>query len=181
MTKSHPTHPIVSKPVLILFGLGPDQKPRAAWFKVADTELVAKLTAALKLKVVLASSPELAALVKTLPAGKLHASGTGAVPTIGQDLYEQIKAAAAKPATIETGAATTTSTVAQGLPRSWDDIAPGHLVIAQETLESGWWEAIVLKRTGDMLELRWRDYPELAPFSRHLSAIALMKADLPRH
>ena len=38
---------------------------------------------------------------------------------------------------------------ARGLPRSWDEIAPGHLVIAQESLDYGWWEAIVLDRKGD--------------------------------
>ena len=27
---------------------------------------------------------------------------------------------------------------AQDLPRTWDEIAPGHLVIARETLECGW-------------------------------------------
>ena len=31
--------------------------------------------------------------------------------------------------------------VATGLPRTWDEIAPGHLVIAQEALDYGWWEA----------------------------------------
>ena len=30
--------------------------------------------------------------------------------------------------------------IAQGLPRTWDEIAVGHLVIAQATLEYGWWE-----------------------------------------
>ena len=29
-------------------------------------------------------------------------------------------------------------------PASWDDIRVGHLVIAQESLEEGWWEAIVV-------------------------------------
>jgi hypothetical protein len=64
--------------------------------------------------------------------------------------------------------------VAIGLPKSWDEIAPGHLVIAQETLEYGWWEAIVLGRTGDMFTLRFRNYPHLPRFVRHRSAVALM-------
>jgi hypothetical protein len=54
------------------------------------------------------------------------------------------------------------------------EIAPGHLVIAQEALDYGWWEAIVLGRTGDMLTLRFRDYPKLPKFARHRTAIALM-------
>ena len=57
--------------------------------------------------------------------------------------------------------------MATGLPRAWDEIAPGHLVIAQEALEYGWWEAIVIERNGDMLTLRFRDFPKLPKFSRH--------------
>jgi hypothetical protein len=64
--------------------------------------------------------------------------------------------------------------VATGLPRTWDEIAAGHLVIAQETLDYGWWEAIVIARNGDMLTLRFRDYPKLPKFFRHRNAIALM-------
>jgi hypothetical protein len=49
--------------------------------------------------------------------------------------------------------------VAQGYPRDWDDISVGHLVIAQASVEEGWWEAIVIAREGDTLTMRWRDYP----------------------
>jgi hypothetical protein len=63
---------------------------------------------------------------------------------------------------------------AHGLPRTWDEIAPGHLVIAQESLENGWWEAIILDRKDDVFTLRFRDYPQLPKFFRHRSAIALM-------
>jgi hypothetical protein len=63
---------------------------------------------------------------------------------------------------------------ARGLPRSWDDIAAGHLVIAQESLEYGWWEAIVLDRKNDSFTLQYRDYPHLPKFVRHRSGIALM-------
>jgi hypothetical protein len=51
---------------------------------------------------------------------------------------------------------------------------PGHLVIAQEGLDYGWWEAIVLGRNGDMFTLRFRDYPKLPKFACHRNAIALM-------
>jgi hypothetical protein len=64
--------------------------------------------------------------------------------------------------------------VARGLPRSWDDIGPGHLVIAQESLDYGWWEAIVLDRNGDTFTVRYRDYPHLPNFVRHASAVALL-------
>src|SRR5437667_4196364 len=54
------------------------------------------------------------------------------------------------------------------------EIAPGHLVIAQESLANGWCEAIVLDRKGHMLTLRFRDYPGLPKFFRHRTAVALM-------
>jgi hypothetical protein len=62
----------------------------------------------------------------------------------------------------------------QGLPRSRDEIAPGHLVIARETLEMGWWEAIVVERTGDLVTVRYRNYPQYPNMVRHRSAIALI-------
>jgi hypothetical protein len=62
----------------------------------------------------------------------------------------------------------------QDLPRTWDDLVPGHLVIARETLEVGWWEAIVVERNGDLVTVRYRDYPQYPNMVRHRSAIALI-------
>ena len=45
-----------------------------------------------------------------------------------------------------------------GLPATWDDIATDHLVIAHESKEQRWWEAIVIARDGDMLTLKWRNF-----------------------
>ena len=62
----------------------------------------------------------------------------------------------------------------QDLPRTWDDVAPGHIVIAKETLELGWWEAVVIERTGDLVTVKYRDYPQYPPLVRHRSVIALI-------
>ncbi len=40
---------------------------------------------------------------------------------------------------------------ARDLPGTWDDVAPGHVVLAREILECGWWEAVVVERTGDLV------------------------------
>ena len=61
------------------------------------------------------------------------------------------------------------------MPKSWDDIAVGHLVIAHESAAEGWYEAIVLARDGDMLTLKWRDYPQQAHVLRHAGTVALLK------
>jgi len=58
---------------------------------------------------------------------------------------------------------------AAALPTTWDDVAPGHLVLARETCECGWWEAVVVEHHGDRLKLRYRDYPSGPDFVRHRS------------
>ena len=46
-------------------------------------------------------------------------------------------------------AARATSEAAPGLPATWDAIAVGQLVIAHDSANDGWWEAIVPARDGD--------------------------------
>ena len=117
---------------------------------------------------------DLAALAKKLPEGRLYGNGRGFVPNIRQSLYSQIIVTLAVEPQAAIGKDQDELPVATGLPWTWDEIAPGHLVIAQEGLDYGWWEAIVIGRTGDMFTLRFRDYPKLPKFVRHRSAVALM-------
>ncbi len=153
---------------LIVLGYDENHKPQAAQFPAADADLVAKAAQLMDLKVYEAATEDLAALAKKLPVGRLYGNGRGFVPNIRQSLYSEIIVALA----VEPQA--DDPPIATGLPRTLDEIAPGHLVIAQETLEYGWWEAIVIARTGDMFTLRFRDYPKLPKFVRHRNAIALM-------
>ena len=62
----------------------------------------------------------------------------------------------------------------QEIRATWDDIGPGHVVIAKETSECGWWDAVVVERTGDLVTVRYRDYPDCPSMIRHRSAIALI-------
>jgi hypothetical protein len=64
---------------------------------------------------------------------------------------------------------------APGLPATWDDIDVGHMVIARDEPAFGWWEAIVIAKDGDMLTLRFRDYPKQAPVVLHRATLALLK------
>jgi hypothetical protein len=107
---------------------------------------------------------------------RLYANGRGFLPNIRQSLYSDvIVELAIKPeALVSNSDAKDILPPARGLPRSWDEIGPGHLVIAQESLDYGWWEAIVLDRNDNTFTLRYRDYPHLPRFVRHQSAIAMM-------
>jgi hypothetical protein len=121
------------------------------------------------LRLVEVTEPDVAEIAAKLPAGRLHAHGKGLVPYIKGDLYNDLLLY-----TLATEPRPNPDPAPQDLPRSWDALAPGHLVIARETLEVGWWEAIVVERTGDLVTVRYRDYPQYPPMLRHRSAIALI-------
>jgi hypothetical protein len=162
---------------LLVLGFDEQQKPCGARFVDAKPDLVAKAAQVMGLKVYKATSPDVAEVAKKLPVGQLYATGRAFVPNIRQALYSDVLVAlAAEPqqAAIGPDDDKASTPVARGLPRSWDEIGPGHLVIAQESLDYGWWEAIVLDRRDDILTLRFRDYPRLPKFFRHRTAVALM-------
>jgi hypothetical protein len=167
-----------ASPTLIVLGFDEQQKPRGARFVDAKPGLVTKAADAMGFKVYETSPPDVAEAAKKLPLGRLYANGRGFVPNIRQDLYSDLVVALG----LEPQAALSRDgngdkdslPAARGLPRSWDEVGPGHLVIAHESLDYGWWEAIVLDRTGDTFSLQYRDYPHLPKFVRHRSGIALM-------
>jgi hypothetical protein len=165
--------------LLIVLGYDDHHKPQGARFPAADADLVAKAAQVMGLNVYQAASDDLAALAKKLPVGRLYGNGRGFVPNIRQSLYSEFIVALAHEPQAAVGKDKDELPVATGLPRTWDEIAPGHLVIAQEALEYGWWEAIVLARDGDMFTLRFRDYPKLPKFARHRTALALMNPPAP--
>jgi len=154
---------------VVLFGADEFGKPRAARFTDADQALLMKAASTLHLRTIEVVGTELEDLAKKLPAGRLHADGQGLLPFVQGDLYAELIALTVgdqkPPADLKSS---------KGLPASRDDIGPGHLVVAHETLECGWWEAVVLERNGDLLTLRYRDYPNYPPLVRHLSAVALI-------
>jgi len=162
---------------LLVLGFDEQQKPCGARFVDAKPDLVAKAAQLMGLKVYKTTSPDVAEVAKKLPVGQLYATGRAFVPNVRQSLYSDIVAVLAtepQQAAVGPDDDKASTPVARGLPRNWDEIAPGHLVIAQESLDYGWCEAIVLDRKDDMLTLRYRDYPRLPRFFRHCTAVALM-------
>jgi hypothetical protein len=160
---------------LLVLGFDEQQKPCGARFVDAKPDLVVKAAQLMGLNVYKTTSPDVADVAKKLPVGQLYANGRALVPNVRQSLYSDVIATLAwEPHQAAVGPDDASTPVARGLPQSWDEIAPGHLVIAQESLEYGWCEAIVLDRKDDMLTLRYRDYPRLPKFFRHCTAVALM-------
>jgi hypothetical protein len=165
--KSKPAKPTAK---YILFGADEYAKPRAARFSAENPALLTKAAETMFLRLVQVTDPEVAEIAATLPAGRLHANGKGLVPYIKGDLYNELLCATLANQAPELNP----DPSPQDLPGTWDELAPGHLVIARETLEVGWWEAVVVERTGDLVTVRYRDYPQYPPMVRHRSAIALI-------
>jgi hypothetical protein len=148
-------------------------KPRAARFSAfsaEDTALLAKAAASLHVRLVEVTNPDLTEVAPKLPAGRLHASGKGLVPYIKGPLYLDLIAAYLP----DPDPPASPDPTPQEIPGSWDEIEPGHVVIAKETSECGWWDAVVIERNGDLVTVRYRDYPQYPPMVRHRSAIALI-------
>jgi hypothetical protein len=163
---------------LIVLGRDEAGKPRAARFPTGHDNLVAQAAKAMNLAVCKADGDVLAELAQKLPSSRLYATGRGFVPPVGRSLYdrlvEQLRLAGQQ-VPGEDAAQSGADQPAPSLPATWDDVAVGHLVIAYEDAINGWWEAIVLARDGDMLTLKWRDYPWQPNVRRHAGAVALLK------
>ncbi|WP_426437465.1 hypothetical protein [Bradyrhizobium genosp. P] len=165
-----PASKTVVKPAaktVILFGLDKDRKPQAARFVGESDALLAKAAAAMGLRLAVPITRKHFEIASKLPAGRVHVTGNGLVPNVPQELYEQVNSlVGGEPAAISAS-----------LPKSWTQLGPSHLVIAQATVADGWWPAIITKRSGDTLTLRWRDYPVEPEIIRPISAVALLYAD----
>jgi hypothetical protein len=173
-------------PSVVLFGLDEGGKPQAARFDREHADLATQAAGLMNLTVC-PITDALADIAQKLPIGRIYANGRGFVPNVGRDLYGQLIEAAgvatkggrAVGGDKSTGQTTNTeppkALAAQGYPRDWNDISVGHLVIAADI--PAWFEAIVTATDGDMITLRFRDYPNQASVVRHRTAVALLKRD----
>jgi hypothetical protein len=158
---------------LIVLGFDEQRKPCGARFTDAKPDLVEKAAKLMGMKVYVATSEDLAEVAESLPAGRLFSTGRGFVPNIRQNVYsEAVVTVALDPQGKVKDKDTVTSS---GMPPNWETLAAGHLILAQESAEYGWWEAVVVKRDGEILTLQYRDFPNLPRFPRHFQAVALMR------
>src|SRR3979490_2184668 len=174
---------------VVLFGLDDHGKPKAARFPEKQADLASKAAGLLKLQVLPIIGASGSDLSGRAPAGRIHANGRGFVPYIRRDLYAKLVAAAGSstsPADTPTditaigvrlNASSSQQNTGGDRPKNWDEIATGHVVVAQDTPTDGWYEAVVVENSGDMFTLRGRDYPRERRITRHrlsVNATAMM-------
>jgi hypothetical protein len=173
-----------------LFVLGLDGgKPRGASF-AERTDMAVKAALDMGLNCVHPASAAFAELGLKLPKGRVYASGKAFVPNIRRDLYDKLTAITempgdgsqvhkAEPASVDRSndqgnKVACVSPITSGLPRNWECVGIGHMVLVHESPAEGWWEAVVVQREDEILTLRFRDYPKVPIFVRHISTIALV-------
>src|SRR5450759_3521981 len=108
-------------PAIIVFGLDPTGKSKAATFPAHQADLASKAAGLMQLRILKVDSPELTQFAAQLPVGKIYASGHGFVPQVRTAIYVRLLQFA-DPAPVP------------GLPATWDDIDVGHMVIARDEL-----------------------------------------------
>ena len=179
------TAPATSSPApVVLFGIDSHGKPKGARFGRDHADLAIKAASQLQLRVLASNDPKVADLATQLPVGRVHATGRTFVPFIRRDLYDKLVAAApngnAHPASTLAGGGPgaagmgTPGGSAPNLPKTWQEISLGDLVVAQQSPDDGWYEAIVIEAASDMLKVRWRDYPRERPIVRHRLRLGLL-------
>jgi hypothetical protein len=185
---------------LFVYGLDEAGKPKGARFSMSDMETVSPVVTALRLQFFDGGgSEEMVNLGMKLAVGRVYARGKSFIPNIKRDLYDGILAAVAlQKAELDRSQAERTAAaaaardvaksseqvpayvptvlppLASGLPQNWESIAAGNLVLADEGPGEGYWQAIVISRDGEILTLRYRDFPKVPKFERHVSTIALI-------
>jgi hypothetical protein len=171
---------------LVLFGIDNRGKPKGARFGREYASLAIKAATQLQLNVLASNDPKVAEIAARLPVGRVHATGRTFVPFIRRDLYDKLVAAVPNgnlhqpptppPAGGASGNAAGSKPAGSSPnpPRNWHEVGVGDLVVAQESPEDGWYEAIVSEVAGDMLTLRWRDYPRLRRIVRHRLRLGLL-------
>jgi hypothetical protein len=155
-----------------VFGIDADGKPRGARFTDFN-ERALNFALGLGLIGVHPASAKFSELAIKLPPGRLYTSGKGFIPNIRRDLVKSLDAVLATPGD-ETKNHPRLGTT-PGLPRCWDEIAVGQLVLATgDEPQDGFWECIVEGREDQILTLRLRDYPEQGTYVRHVAQVALL-------
>lgn len=181
---------------LVVFGLDEKRKPHASRFSDSEADLAQKAAALMNMHVLRLENDEQRALAAKLPRGRVFGSGRAFVPFVKAGLYESLAAMAgvstrvgsAGAESAPAGSPSPPEGHANGQGEGSTNAAPdgakfptdraainiGSVVLAPFAPMQGWWEAVVLKISGDLLTLEWRDYPDEGRFVRRRHKLALL-------
>jgi hypothetical protein len=188
---SQPALPNIEEtPAAFIVGLDEAKRPHGAWFVKQEIERATSAAELMSMQLIeVGKDTKVAAVAAKLPRGKLFGSGKAFVPFLAASTFEELLAfqpLAKSPPMLKLVASVEEDRRAndpelppvrdekEELPKSWSAIKVGSTVLASETREDGWWEAIVTEvKATDLFVLKWADWPDLPPFARHRERLAL--------
>ena len=97
-------------------------------------------------------------LAARLRQGQVYAADRTFAPAVQREIFDTLCELAGPIGAASPLEITASKDEATPRPASWQAIKVGSLVIAHESPDDGWWEAIVVAIEKDQLVLRWRDY-----------------------
>ena len=161
-------------PAVIVFGYNEHRIPQAAWFPASEAELAARAARLMGFRVLRIENDAHRQIATRLRQGQVYAADRTFAPAVQRELFDQLSALAGPVAAPSPVEITASKSNAASRPASWQAIAVGDLVIAHESSEDGWWEAIVVALEGEKLVLRWRDYARQPCVRRGRFEVALL-------
>ena len=161
-------------PAVIVFGFNEHRIPQASWFPEAEADLATRAARLMGLRVLRIEGDAHRELAARLRQGQVYAADRTFAPAVQRESFDTLcelagPVSAASPVEITAG-----KDEAASRPASWQAIKVGDLVIAHESHEDGWWEAIVVAIEKDQLVLRWRDYARMPCVRRGRLEVALL-------
>jgi hypothetical protein len=113
-------------------------------------------------------------LAARLRQGQVYAADRTFAPAVQREIFDKLCALAGPVGAASPIEITASKDEAASRPASWEAIRVGDLVMAHESHEDGWWEAIVVAIENDQLVLRWRDYARMPCVPRGRLEVALL-------
>ena len=181
-------------PAVVLYKKAPDEKSaQAAWYD-QSVEATANIFGERQGLTVIKVGPDQVERVRAvLTEGAAADKGILTLPAVKPDELNSLLAALAIAPTSSQASPAKTPVVEGphhvGSPSSapvefppmdplWAALTVNMVVLAPELSDEGvpegWWEAVITAIRGDMLTLRFRDYPEQAPVRRKREQLAIM-------
>ena len=181
-------------PSVVLYKKALDEKSaQAAWYD-QSVEATAKVFGERQGLTVINVGPDQAERVRAvLTEGAAADKGTLTLPAVKpEDLSSLLAALAVAPTSTQTapakpplgqapqpvGSPSAAPAEFPPLDPLWAALTVNMVVLAPELSDEGvpegWWEAVITAIKGDMLTLRFRDYPEPAPVRRKREQLAIM-------
>lgn len=182
--KSNVAQKVPADIALIVFGLR-NRKQHASRFGSDAAQTALAAAKAMGMRALRVVSDEQRDIARRLPKGTVSPKGRTVVPLVRPALYSKLLAVAGAEDAPPTPSNPPADPAKKPVPPTdtksdqfggWTSLTKGTVVLAKDDPDPnvGWFEASVQHADGETLTLLWKAWPELAPFKRKLSQVALL-------